>query len=190
MTDAAEAYLAHLGIEVTGDELAHYGKKGMKWGVRNDKKSGSSAGSRWTEDQKNKAKVVGGIALIAAIGVGTFIASNTLSAYGPDALHMLNPATKKYKPDVNSAAKIAEMTRKAAAGRAAAAATMAAHGAKPAPKLDPQLAKFIKDAPARLLSDQKGWSEAFGKSLGKIQAEDAAFIADHIKNYVPKALGA
>ena len=29
-------YLAHFGIEVSEDELAHYGKKGMKWGVRND----------------------------------------------------------------------------------------------------------------------------------------------------------
>lgn len=29
----ADSVLAHFGIELSEDELAHYGKKGMKWGV-------------------------------------------------------------------------------------------------------------------------------------------------------------
>ena len=33
MSTTVDSYLAHMGLEV-GDELKHYGKKGMKWGVR------------------------------------------------------------------------------------------------------------------------------------------------------------
>lgn len=33
MTSAVDSMLAHMGIEME-DELKHYGKKGMKWGVR------------------------------------------------------------------------------------------------------------------------------------------------------------
>jgi hypothetical protein len=33
MSTAVDDYLAHVGVEVD-DELKHYGKKGMKWGVR------------------------------------------------------------------------------------------------------------------------------------------------------------
>lgn len=43
MSNGADSYLESLGIEV-GDELKHYGKKGMKWGVRNEDPSGSSGG--------------------------------------------------------------------------------------------------------------------------------------------------
>lgn len=44
MSDAATSYLEHMGIEVS-DELKHYGKKGMKWGVRNDDDGGGGAPS-------------------------------------------------------------------------------------------------------------------------------------------------
>lgn len=38
----ADSVLAHLGLEV-GDELKHYGRKGMKWGVRKDRVSAGKA---------------------------------------------------------------------------------------------------------------------------------------------------
>lgn len=194
MSDGVASYLAHLGIEVTEDELAHYGKKGMKWGVRNDNRESSdsgSGGSRWTKDQKEKAKTIGKIAGIAAIGVGAFVAYNLVtSTAASDAFHAITSKGPKYGSAGQDAAKMAAARAKLAAGQKAAAATMAAKGNMKLPKLDPETAKFLKDGPARLLSDQKGWSEALGKSLGKIQAEDAKFISDYIANYVPKALGA
>lgn len=39
MSTEVDNYLEHMGLEV-GDELKHYGKKGMKWGVRNDDDGG------------------------------------------------------------------------------------------------------------------------------------------------------
>jgi hypothetical protein len=54
MTDTVDSYLAHLGLEV-GDELKHYGKKGMKWGVRNDDSGGSSGPSRVERKAAKKA---------------------------------------------------------------------------------------------------------------------------------------
>lgn len=36
MTDIRDDVLAHFGIEV-GEDLKHYGKKGMKWGVRRER---------------------------------------------------------------------------------------------------------------------------------------------------------
>lgn len=53
MSEAVDSYLAHLGLEV-GDELKHYGKKGMKWGVRKDDSSGGSAGQ--TRQERKAAK--------------------------------------------------------------------------------------------------------------------------------------
>ena len=41
MTDIRDDVLAHFGVEV-GEELKHYGKKGMKWGVRKDGKTSTS----------------------------------------------------------------------------------------------------------------------------------------------------
>ena len=78
---------------------------------------------------------------------------------------------------------------KAKAGQSIADSVLKAKGSTKL-SVDPDLAKFIKDAPSRILSDQKGWSTALGKSLTRIQSEDAAYMAEYIKNYAPKALGA
>lgn len=45
MTTAVDNYLAHMGIEV-GDELKHYGKKGMKWGQRKAEKVAAKAAKK------------------------------------------------------------------------------------------------------------------------------------------------
>lgn len=45
----ADSVLAHAGIEV-GDELKHYGKKGMKWGVRKDSAKTAKAQRTVSED--------------------------------------------------------------------------------------------------------------------------------------------
>ena len=50
MSTEVDGYLAHLGVEV-GDELKHYGKKGMKWGVRKETKAEKKAA---TEEQDRK----------------------------------------------------------------------------------------------------------------------------------------
>lgn len=170
-TSGADEYFAHLGIEVDEKTLAHYGRKGMKWGVRNDRPSGSSSGSRWTEDQKKKARNVAVVAGVLAVGAASVAARYYSSGAQAQLLTGVGSARAS---TVSAGKKLAEETLKA----------------KGTVRIDPTVAKFIKDTPARMLSDQKVWSEALGKSLGKIQAEDASFIADYIKNYAPKALGA
>lgn len=45
MSTAVDDYLAHMGVEVD-DELKHYGKKGMKWGVRKNEIAKSAGLSR------------------------------------------------------------------------------------------------------------------------------------------------
>jgi hypothetical protein len=46
MSDLAHSYLTSLGIDVDEETLEHYGKKGMRWGVRHDPApSGGSGGS-------------------------------------------------------------------------------------------------------------------------------------------------
>lgn len=43
MSVEVDNYLAHLGIEVSEEDLAHYGKKGMHWGVTSS--AGGAGGS-------------------------------------------------------------------------------------------------------------------------------------------------
>lgn len=202
MSDAADAYLAHMGIEI-GGELKQFGVKGMKWGVRKDRGSGSGSGGGWTEDQKKKARNVATIAVVGgAVAVGAIYASHILgqnaSARASIASSAANirSAVNKFNVDTATGLKNnADLLRNAASSRA----SQTAKGAKMAEdiikksgsvKIDPALKKFIADAPNRILQDQKGWSNSLGRSLSSIQKEDAAFMADYIKNYAPKALGA
>lgn len=60
MTDIASEILSHHGIEV-GEELKHYGRKGMKWGVRRErgpdgKVTGKVASDDHTESRELKRK--------------------------------------------------------------------------------------------------------------------------------------
>lgn len=48
----ADAVLAHLGIEV-GEALSHYGKKGMKWGVRHQVGANGRVSRTVSEDHKH-----------------------------------------------------------------------------------------------------------------------------------------
>lgn len=169
MSTDADNYFAHMGLEVD-DEIKHYGRKGMKWGVRKDDPSGG-VGSRWTDDQKKKAVAVGTIALVAAVGVGAIYARASMHSIPSTAsLRAMNESTMS-------------------AGKKAAESVLNAKGGAKVPTMPANLRKFIADSPARLLSDQKGWSEALGQSLNNVQKGDAAFIADYIKNYAPKAIG-
>jgi len=45
MSTEVDSYLAHMGVEVD-EELKHYGKKGMRWGVRKEPGTGGAAPSR------------------------------------------------------------------------------------------------------------------------------------------------
>lgn len=181
MSDAVDSMLAHHGIDVD-DEIKHYGKKGMKWGVRKDRPSGDSGTKTgWSDDQKKKAKVVGQVALVAGVAAGAYFASISLQRGGAAREFLSSMAVKGTNATKNDPAKIAEMTRKAAAGRRAAQETLAKHGSKTI-SMDPSLKKFLADSSKRMFSDQKQWSESLGKSLSQIQAEDAAFIANYIKN--------
>lgn len=54
MSEDADAYFASMGLEV-GDDLKHYGKKGMKWGVRKARPDRLDASDSDTEVTK-KAK--------------------------------------------------------------------------------------------------------------------------------------
>lgn len=55
MPGKLDSVLAKHDIELSPDELAHYGKKGMKWGVRKGE-SNSSSGSAEKPAPKPKAK--------------------------------------------------------------------------------------------------------------------------------------
>lgn len=58
MTESvADDVLAHLGLEV-GDELKHYGKKGMKWGVRRERgPDGKVTGKVVSEDHSTSREL-------------------------------------------------------------------------------------------------------------------------------------
>lgn len=54
MSTEVDNYLEHMGIEV-GDDLKHYGKRGMKWGVRKEAKAAAKAEKKAaTEEQDRK----------------------------------------------------------------------------------------------------------------------------------------
>lgn len=67
MSTAVDDYLAHVGVEVD-DELKHYGKKGMKWGVRKEaiaksaglsRKERKAARNKEIEDARNRQRMRG-----------------------------------------------------------------------------------------------------------------------------------
>lgn len=61
-------------------QLAHFGIKGMKWGVRKDDSGGGSKGG-WTDDQKRKLKNVATVAAVGAAAVGVaYLAKHKLDA--------------------------------------------------------------------------------------------------------------
>lgn len=56
--------------------LEHYGKKGMRWGVRNNSNSKKQALTSEEKDKRNKklAIILGSAAAVTAIGVGAYYA--------------------------------------------------------------------------------------------------------------------
>lgn len=75
-------------VEEKEGELAHYGKKGMKWGVRNASKTSSApktSGKKWNEDQVKKGKdVLKALAVGGALAIGYSVAMSRWEA-GADA---------------------------------------------------------------------------------------------------------
>lgn len=153
---------------MSDEEFAHYGVPGMKWGKRKARDSSSDTSSGWTDDQKQKLKAVGGVAAVAAVAVGGYYVAKALQGGGASPVSALKPST------VN-------------AGKAAAEKVMAS---KPKLKMDKETSDFLADSARRMFEDQKSWSRYLGQNLESIQREDAAFMADFIKNWTPKAIGA
>lgn len=176
MNAIADDVLAHYGIVVdesvleVGGELAQFGVKGMHWGVRKSE-SGDAPREGWTDNQKRKLKVVGGVAVAAAVVAGAYFGAKALSANGKVSVKTASNAAKK----VSDGAKVAE-------------AALKARGNVKVGTLDPELRKFLKDSPQRILSDQKEWSKFLGQSLHSIQKEDLAFMNEQI-SFMTKALG-
>lgn len=214
MSEGFDEYLSQKGIKM-GAELKHYGKKGMKWGVRNEASSSGGGGRAWTDDQKKKARnvaIVAGVVAVGAAYAATQIYANgadqrilnsvrsgtpKLGATLPSLKGLHDPIPPGFFKDivrggkVQQAAKEGVMSdafRKTSAGAKAAESFLKTRGSGSL-SLDPATRAFIKDAPNRILSDQRGWSKSFGQSLNSIQKEDAAFMAEYIKNFAPKALG-
>lgn len=90
MSLAVDDYLASIGVEV-GDELKHYGKKGMKWGVRNERPSGGEATSKvklTPEQLAHRAEVRKKVVVGAGIVAG--ILATSAVAYAVHDRHQLN----------------------------------------------------------------------------------------------------
>lgn len=65
------------------DFIEHFGKKGMKWGVRKAPDSGSSGKSGGMSDKnKKRLKVAGGVAVAAAVAAGGFALNRALKKNG------------------------------------------------------------------------------------------------------------
>jgi len=173
---------------VVDNFLAHYGVKGMRWGVRRSSRSKSSQekSNRWTEDQKRKLKTVGAIAAVGAIAVGAYYVSRKLNAGSMarpiSSLSSLNPVKSK-EFSLDDALKV---YNKANQSSAASSVKKGAAAVKKV-RMDTELSSFLSNSSKRMFEDQKNWSRSTGKALDKIIAEDNAFISDFMKNwtYVP-----
>lgn len=66
MSDLAHSYLSSMGIDVDEEAIEHYGKKGMRWGVRNDSSSGGAAGGGAAGPTRKEKKAANNQAILDA----------------------------------------------------------------------------------------------------------------------------
>lgn len=73
----------HVHPDMTPEEaLVHYGKKGMRWGVRNEEESSSGSDTssegkkRLSDGQKKALKIAGGALVVGAVITGVILAKN------------------------------------------------------------------------------------------------------------------
>lgn len=71
--------------ETYDDYLAHYGVKGMKWGVRKNRRSGSKASRKndGSAQKRNRKETVKKVAKAAAITAGAAAATYVVAKHGP-----------------------------------------------------------------------------------------------------------
>jgi len=119
MSTEVDNYLSHLGLEV-GDELKHYGKKGMKWGIRKDDDAGGSGSGGGEKGPSRKEKRAAANAEITEARARQGERANALEkqafkTYVADGEKAVNAAIKKYEkmeldlfnnPDATTAAKM------------------------------------------------------------------------------------
>lgn len=195
MTDSAE------------DFLAHYGIKGMRWGVRkaSSDSSGSSSSSKksMTPGMKQAVKNVAVGAGVAAVVVGAMYASRKINmnvrlpspipstvvtgsrnSFADLLVGKITPSMTRNRTLFDSAQQFAKDNPSFGSS-----VNRGANAVKKI-KMDKNLSDFMSDSARRIAADQKGWSESLGVGLDRIAREDKAWMADYIKNMGTRAISA
>lgn len=187
------------------DFLAHYGKKGMRWGVRNAEDDSAPRASRLSDDQKRRlktaAKVAGTVAVIGGIVATAYILQKNgklpafsiprpkPSAPSLDGLNTVKLNTvklNKLKPKkLGGKEGGPSLMEKVQVGMQFADIVKGGMKEKP-PKLDPDLQQFMNDSAKRQAADNAAFKSNARKQLDEIEQDP--FILNYMRGKNPEAL--
>jgi len=168
------------------DFLAHVGVKGMRWGHRKAEDDGALHQSRLSEDQKRRlktaAKVAGTVAVIGGIVATAYILQKNGKIPAFSLPKPRGQVTAPIKPKRGGHT----LMEKVQVGKEFADIVKGGMKDKPAPKLDPDLQKFMNDSAKRQAADNAAFKSNARKQLDEIERDP--FVLNYMRGKNPEAL--